>query len=211
MIAALLLLYCVATTGADHPIREAAITLPAETAGVYGLAIDSLSEEDPAQHKSLSELLGRNFDQDRIDVVDAAGVGMPRGFNIYANGHVLWFEPRGEAPYHLRIGAKSTRGNFDRPSPPLAAMLEQIRQQRVAMMNAQGKALNTNDFPNLTLPMAQAGTLHQTGSVAEAPPPDPRLELHNDNLLALGIAAAVTLALLLLAALDTRLRRKTQT
>jgi hypothetical protein len=212
MITTLLLLFGVATAGVDQPVWEASITLPAEAASAYGLAVDTLGGDDPAQEKLLSGLVGRySVHLDRIDVIDAAGVAMPRSLNIYANGHELWFETRGTPPYHLRVGPKSARGDHDRPAPPLQAQIEQIRQQRGAMMNARGAALDTNDFPNLVLPMAQAGTLHQTGSVVETPPPDPNVELHGDNLLVLGIASAATLALVLLAALDARLRGKTQT
>jgi hypothetical protein len=207
MIVSLLFALTAAAAAANQPVWETTITLPTEKAVAYGVALDGIDRDYDTPRNSLPEIIRRfGLHVDRIDVLDAAGVAMPRGGNPYANGYPLWFEARGTPPYHLRLGPKSVRGDHDSPAPPLRVQMDRIRDQRTAMF-ANGKRPNVSDLPTLVLPMVRTGMLYAAGSVVEEPPPDPRAAMHEENALVLRIACAATLLLVLLAALDARLRR----
>jgi len=140
-------------TRTGHPIWEADVSTT-ESAPAYIMKLDG----------ALSAVAG-STSVNYIDVIDWNGRAMPR--NIWPRAYrlhksashdsfpgqvVIWFENIGTPPYHLRVGAKSSRVALDYPTPSAAQLVGDSQPESV--------------IP----PIATLTNVRLTGTYVEPPP-----------------------------------------
>jgi len=171
---------------APHDVWEADLILP-DRSPVYVLQRD-VELDDAMAH----------LDAGWIDVVDAKGRTMPRGYVVLPNApggphRFVWFDDVGSPPYHIRVGAKSAR----REDP-----ISNADQERLGLIAAP--------MDRAPLPLASVRNRRTTGTFHEiAPQPTAEAEqARNTRWVAVMVAALAALAVAALAAADHAIRRK---